>query len=112
MQPGSAECPMVINKTAFEALPPQYQELVMGLKDEVTRALIDAYKVADDKNLPMFEERMTKIVYDEETLAQVREIAGKPVWEKWVAENKDKFDAQSVLDTMWALIDEAKAKGM
>lgn len=112
MQPGSAECPMVLNKTAFEALPPQYQELLMGLKDEATEALIAAYKEADEKNLPMFEERLTKIVYDEETLTKFRDIAAKPVWDKWVADNKDKFDAQSVLDTMWALIEEAQAKGM
>lgn len=112
MQPGSSACPMVINKTAFEALPPQYQELIMGLKDEVTQALIDAYKAADEKNLPMFEERMTKIVYSEETLAEFREKAGQPVWDKWVADNKDKFDAQDVLDTTWELIEEAKNKGM
>ena len=108
MSPGTSECPMVFNKTAFEALPQQYQDLLMGLKDEVTQAMIDKYVAADEKNLPEFEAKMTKIVYDDATLAEFAEKAGKPVWEKWVADNKDKFDAQSVLDQLFALIDEAK----
>jgi len=110
MSPGTSECPMVINKTAFEALPKQYQDLVMSLKDEVTQAMIDKYVAADEKNLPEFEKTMHKIVYDEATLAKFQEVAGKPVWEKWVADNKDKFDAQGVLDRMWELVKEAKAQ--
>ncbi len=112
MSPGSSECPMVINQTAFDELPEQYQELVMGLKDEVTEVLIEEYHKADAKNLPMFEERMTKIVYDDETLAEFREAAGEPVWNNWVEDNKDKFDAQDVLDTVWEEIEKAQeAKG-
>lgn len=109
MSPGTSECPMVLNKTAFENLPPQYQELIMSLKDEATQAMIDEYKAADAKNLPMFEETMTKIVYDEETLARFREVAGEPVWNEWVEENKDRFDAQAVLDRLWELVDEAQS---
>ena len=74
--------------------------------------MIDKYKAADAKNLPEFEKEMHKIVYSDEQLEQFRKVAGKPVWNKWVAENKDKFDAQNVLDTMLQLIKEAKAKGM
>jgi TRAP-type C4-dicarboxylate transport system substrate-binding protein len=112
MSPGTSECPMVFSKTAFEALPVQYQDLIMSLKDEVTQVMIDRYVEADAKNLPEFEKTMTKIVYDEATLAQFGEVAGKPVWDKWIADNKDKFDAQNVLDTMWTLIEEAEAKGL
>lgn len=110
MQPGSADCPMVINKAAFAKLPSQYQELLMGLKDEVIETLIEQYKVADAKNLPMFEKEMTKIVYDDETLEEFRKVAGEHVWNKWVEDNKDKFDAQDVLDRTWALIKEAQAR--
>jgi TRAP-type C4-dicarboxylate transport system substrate-binding protein len=100
----------VISKTAFAALPPQYQELIMGLKDEVTQVMIDRYVEADSKNLPEFEKTMTKIVYDDATLQQFADVAGKPVWQKWIDDNKDKFDSQNVFDTMWELIKEAQAK--
>jgi TRAP-type C4-dicarboxylate transport system substrate-binding protein len=109
MQPGTSECPMIISKTAFAALPAQYQDLVMSLKDEVTDEMIAKYKAADDKNIPMFKEKMTEILYTEEQLAEFRKVAGEPVWNKWVEDNKDKFDAQNVLDTMWKLIEEAKS---
>lgn len=112
MSPGTSECPMVINKTAFEELPPQYQELVMGLKDEVTQTMIEQYEEADAKNLPMFKERMTEIVYDDATLEEFREVGGEPVWNDWIEANQNDFDAQGVFDRMWELIEEAQeAKG-
>jgi len=112
MQPGTSECPMIISKKAWAELPTQYQDLVMGLKDEVTAEMIAKYKAADDKNIPAFRAKMTEILYTDEQLAEFRKVAGEPVWNKWVEENKDKFDAQNVLDTLWALIEEAKAKGL
>jgi L-rhamnose mutarotase len=80
--------------------------------EEGTAELVAKYKAADAKNLPMFKEKMTEILYSDETLAEFRKVAGEPVWNQWVADNKDKFDAQNVLDTMWALIEEARAKGL
>ena len=32
-----------------------------------------------------------------------REVAGQPVWDDWVAANKDQFDAQAVLDLVLSL---------
>jgi hypothetical protein len=34
----------------------------------------------------------------EAQMAEFRKIAGKPVWDKWVADNKDKLPAQELLD--------------
>jgi len=110
LQPGSSECPMILNKTAFEELPPQYQDLIMGLKDEVTEALIAKYEEADARNLPMFKDQLTEIVYDDATLEEFKTVAGEPVWATWVEDNKDQFDAQSVLDRMFELLEEAQAK--
>ena len=110
LEPGSSECPMVFNKTAFEALPSQYQDLLMSLKDEVTQAMIDKYEAADAKNLPAFEASMEKVMYSPEELARFKEVAGTPVYEKFVADYADQTDAQGVLDEMFRLVDEAQAK--
>ena len=110
LQPGSSECPMVFNKTAFEALPDQYQDLLMGLKDEVTQAMIDKYVAADDKNLPAFESAMEKIVYDDATLAEFKRVAGEPVYAEFVADYADQTDSQAVLDRLFELVEEAQAK--
>jgi hypothetical protein len=37
-------------------------------------------------------------------------VAGKPVWDQWVAENKDKFDAQGLIDLALTTAKEVKAK--
>jgi hypothetical protein len=35
-------------------------------------------------------------------------VAGKPVWDKWVSANKDKFDAQGVLDMVFEIAEKTK----
>ena len=60
--------------------------------------------------LPEFEAKMEKIVYSDAELARFKELAGKPIWDKWIADNADKFDSQGVFDRMMELLAEAQAK--
>ena len=90
----------MINKTAFNKLPKQYQDLLYKLKPEASAALKAAYKKADDKNLPMFKSKLKEIRYSAGQIAEFKKNAGKPVWDEWVAANKDKFDAQALLDVI------------
>ena len=102
LSPGTSDCPYVINKTSYNKLPKQYQKLLQDLKPEALASMKAAYKKADDKNLPMFKSKLKEIKYDEKTLAEFRKTAGKPVWDAWVNANKDKFDAQALLDLIFA----------
>lgn len=110
MAPGTSECGWVLNKTAYEKLPPQYRDLLTGMRDEVMDATQAAYAAQDKKNLPVFEKTLTKITYDEAALAEFKAVAGKPVWDEWIAENQGDFDAQGVFDAIWAYAKEAEAK--
>lgn len=110
MSPGTTECATVLNKDAYSELPEQYQTLLMDVKDEAYEAQIQAYKDIDKKNLPMFREKLTEVTYTDEQLQQFRQVAGKPVWDAWVENNKDKFDAQGLLDFIHAEIDKARNK--
>ncbi|EBA01993.1 TRAP dicarboxylate transporter- DctP subunit [Rhodobacterales bacterium HTCC2150] len=107
LAPGTSECGWVFNKTAYEALPPQYQALLMESRDMVMDAEQAAYAEQDAINLPAFEKSMTKIVYTDEQLATFKEVAGKPVWDAWIEDNKDKFDSQAVFDAVWEYAAEA-----
>lgn len=109
LAPGTSECGWVFNKTSYESLPAQYQDLLTANRDMVMDVTQAAYAEQDAKNLPMFEETMEKIVYSEEELERFREIAGQPVWDEWIAANSDKFDAQDVFDSVWKLADEASS---
>ena len=108
LAPGTSECGWVFNKTAYDALPDQYKKLLDDNKDLALDTQLAAYAAADEKNLPMFKENLTEIVYSDEQLAKFKEVAGQPVWDEWVAANKDKFDAQNVLDSIFKFAEEAK----
>jgi len=109
MAPGTSECGWVLNKTAYESLPPQYQDLIMDQRDMVMEVEQAAYAAQDEINLPMFQETMTQITYTEAQLEEFREVAGQPVWDEWIEANKDTFDSQGVFDAIWEYAEEAKS---
>tara|TARA_R110002110_G_scaffold98659_1_gene252453 strand:- start:1284 stop:2366 length:1083 start_codon:yes stop_codon:yes gene_type:complete len=110
LAPGTSECGWVFNKTAYEALPEQYQTLLMDLRGMGMDVEQAAYAEQDEKNLPIFRDTMQEIVYTDAQLAEFREKAGKPVWDAWIAANQDKFDAQGVFDAIFTYADEAAAQ--
>lgn len=108
LAPGTSECGWVLNKTAYEALPEQYQTLLMDLRGMGMDVEQAAYAEQDEKNLPVFRDTMEEIVYSEEQLAEFREIAGQPVWDAWIEANSGDFDAQAVFDAVWEYTEEAQ----
>jgi TRAP-type C4-dicarboxylate transport system substrate-binding protein len=98
MSPGTSSCPTVFSKTSYEKLPPQYKKLLQDLKPEYYRVQAEAYQEIDKKNLPIFKEKLIEIVYTPEQLEQFKKVAAEPVWNEWVAANKDKFDGQELID--------------
>jgi TRAP-type mannitol/chloroaromatic compound transport system substrate-binding protein len=107
MSPGTSECPIVFNKTSWAKLPGKYKDIVTGALDAVNQAQIQAYVEIDKKNLPMLAQKLKPVTYSKAQLEEFQRVAGKPVWDKWVSENKDKFDAQGVLDLVFKTAKEA-----
>ncbi len=108
LTPGTSECGWMFNKTAYDALPSQYQDFLMENRDLVMDVEQAAYAEQDAINIPMFESSMTEITYSDAQLEEFRERAGRPVWDEWIAANADKFDSQAVFDAIWKYADEAK----
>ena len=50
MSLGTVNCPSVFNTGAWEALPDQYKELLLSLKDGAYAAMDAAYKAKDVAN--------------------------------------------------------------
>jgi TRAP-type mannitol/chloroaromatic compound transport system substrate-binding protein len=101
MSPGTAECPIVFSKSAWAKLPEQYRKLLTDAKAEVDRAQVDAYVEIDKKNLPMFQAKLKPVTYTPAQLAEFQRVAGKPVWDKWVEENKARFNGQELIDVIF-----------
>jgi len=100
MSPGTAECPIVFSKDSWAKLPAQYKKLITDAKAEVDREQVKAYVEIDKKNLPMFQQRLKPVTYTKEQLAEFQRVAGKPVWDKWVEENKGRFKGQELIDAI------------
>ena len=100
MSPGTAECPIVFSKSSWAKLPAQYQKLINDAKAEVDREQVKAYVEIDKKNLPMFQQRLKPVTYTKAQLEEFQRVAGKPVWNKWVEENKGRFNGQELIDVI------------
>ncbi len=110
MSPGTSECASVFNKDALAKLPAEYRKLLDEAKEPAYAHLIKAYVDIDKVNEPLFRSKLTEIVFTEADLKKFEDSVGRPVWEKWVADNKGRFDAQNVLDTLLKEIEKAQAK--
>jgi TRAP-type mannitol/chloroaromatic compound transport system substrate-binding protein len=110
LSPGTAECAAVINKEALAKLPEAYRKLLWDVKEEAYKALNTANTEIDKVNLPLFRSKLKEVTFTKEELKKFEEVAGKPVWDKWVADNKDKLDSKGVFETLQAEIAKAQAK--
>ena len=61
-----------------------------------------------DVNVPAFKAKLKELLYTDAQLEEFVKIAGIPVWNEWVAENKDKFDAQGLIDLVFKTAKNAK----
>ena len=112
MSPGTQDCPTLINIQAWEALPEQYQQLLLEAEPIAYEALKAAYQKADDEFIPLFkEEGLEFITYNEEELERFRENAARPVWEAWVKErDAEGVPGQELLDLILNSAKEATQK--
>jgi TRAP-type C4-dicarboxylate transport system substrate-binding protein len=111
LAPGANNCSTLFSLTALSKIPPQYRTLLDSLKPAAYEELKKAYKVADDKNIPIFNQKLKPVTYAEADLARFRAIGGKPVWDKWVKDMSAKgVPAQELLDLVLNTAKKASGK--
>ena len=112
MQLGIVNNAWVFAKTAYDKLPAEHKKLLDDARPEFYKVAKEAYRAADERNAPIFEKAgLEKLAFTPETLKPFIDKAGKPVWDKWVQENKAKgLPAQEALDLVLQLAKEAQSK--
>lgn len=101
----------VFSKTAFDKLPADYKKLFEAARPEFYKVAKEVYRKADERNIPLFDKTLERITFTPEMLAPFIAKAGKPVWDKWVADGKAKgLPAQEALDMVLKSAKEAQAK--
>ncbi|MFN4089660.1 MAG: TRAP transporter substrate-binding protein DctP [Alphaproteobacteria bacterium] len=109
MAPGSVNCPLVVSRTAFNKLPSAYKTILLDAKADAYAVMMNAYKEADEKNVPMFDQAgLERITYSPEVRAEFEAVAAKPVWDAWVADmERRNLPGREILDLV--LSEAAKA---
>lgn len=111
---GSPNCFTAYGKETLEELPEQYRRILMEVKDGAYEKLKETYAAKDEVNLKKWEENpdLKAITFSEEEVDKFRAKGGKPVWQDWVKEYKDKLpEAQKLLDLTLQTAREASAAG-
>ena len=101
MKLGTVNCPTVFNKDNYDKLPAQYKKLLDSLKDGAYNAIEASYIEKDKKNVAKWSAADSKVKMIEipaDQMAEFRKVAGKPVWDQWVADNKADLPAQELVD--------------
>lgn len=101
LNPGTVNCPVVVNTDALNDLSDAHREALMGSIDESMAHYIDFYNNATmAKWGPLLEEKGIKqVTFDETNLAAFRETAAGPIAAKWIADNTAKgLPAQELYD--------------
>jgi len=101
LNPGTVNCPVVVNTDALNALSDSNREALLGSVDEALAYYVDNY---NNKTMaawgPALDERgIERITYSEEALAAFRDAVAGPAAAAWIEENNARgLPAQELYD--------------
>ena len=107
LNPGTVNCPVVVNTDAFNALSEAEQKALVGSVDEAIEYYISYYNESTMKKWwPLLKKKKIKqVTYDAENLEAFRQGIAGPAADAWVKNNKRRgLPAQELLDLVRAEI--------
>ena len=92
LNPGTVNCPVVVNTDALNALSPSHRETLLGSVDEALDHYIAYYqgKTMDAWGPLLDEKGIERITYDRAELDSFREAVAGPAAREWIAQNAAK----------------------
>ncbi|PWE34266.1 C4-dicarboxylate ABC transporter substrate-binding protein [Maritimibacter sp. 55A14] len=109
LNPGTVNCPVVVNTDALNALSDEHFEALMGSVDEA----LDHYVANYENNTmakwgPLLDDKeIERITYSKEDLAAFRAAVAEPAAQAWIAENDARgLPAQELFDFVQELLAE------
>lgn len=107
LNPGTVNCPVVVNTDALEALSDEHREALLGSVDEALDYYIDYYNNQTmAKWGPTLEEKgIEQVSYSDAELQAFREKAAGPAAEAWIKDNTAKgLPAQELYDFVTGMV--------
>jgi TRAP-type C4-dicarboxylate transport system substrate-binding protein len=101
---GTANCPVVVNTDALNALSPAHRDALLGSVDEALAFYVDNYENNTTKKYQaaVDEAGLTRVTFTAEQTAQLNDLA-ESVREEWVKTYSKDFDAKALFDFTAAL---------
>ncbi|MHC8510283.1 MAG: C4-dicarboxylate TRAP transporter substrate-binding protein [Rhodospirillales bacterium] len=108
LDPGTVNCPVVVNKDALDALSPAHRKALLGSVDEAMDYYIENYtKNAQAKlDAKIMERGMTKVTFADAELFKARSIIAGPARDEWIKSmNAKGLPAQALYDLVRGMVD-------
>jgi len=87
LNPGTVNCPVVVNTDAYDALSDSEREALDGSVEESIAHYLDNYGTLLAKwDDVLVEKGVTKVEISEDQLAEFRKVAADPIREQWIAD--------------------------
>lgn len=104
---GSANCPVVVNTDALNALSNENREALLGSVDEAIAFYVDNYNnnTTGKYDTAVTEAGLTRVTFTPDQTAELNELAAS-VREDWVSKYASEFDSKALFDFTEALFSE------
>jgi len=104
---GTADCPVVVNTDALNALSEEHREALLGSVDEAIAFYVDNYEnnTTGKYEQAITEAGLTRVTFTPDQTAEFNELA-ESVREQWIKENAGQFDSQALYDFTSGLFNE------
>lgn len=107
LNPGTVNCPVVVNTDALEGLSDAHRDALLGSVDEALDHYISTYngKTMDAWGPTLSDKGITSITYSAADLASFKDAVAGPAAAAWIADNKAKgLPAQELYDMVTGMI--------
>ena len=111
LNPGTTNCPVVVNTTALERLSPENRIALLSSVDEALQHYVDNYNGAtmDAWGPALLERQIVEITINDEIKDAIRSEVAAPAAAAWIAENEAAgLPAQELYDLVQATIAQSK----
>jgi TRAP-type C4-dicarboxylate transport system substrate-binding protein len=110
LNPGTVNCPVVVNVDAYEALSPEHQEVLDSSVDEAIEHYLQNYdQLLAEWDSILQEKGVERVSISEEELARFREVA-EPIRESWIADmDQQGLPGQELYDLVQRTLEEQRS---
>ncbi|MDT8325863.1 MAG: C4-dicarboxylate ABC transporter substrate-binding protein, partial [Roseovarius sp.] len=111
LNPGTVNCPVVVNIDAYEALSDAEREALDGSVGEAIDYYLANYGELLKKWDTILEEKnVTKVTISDEQLAEFKKVAADPIAAAWIEEmSAQGMPAQELFDLVGATLEKTRA---